>query len=252
MSTSSGRETRTPNGWREIDGYLSTAGIDHPMIRIASGPVWPTAVAIVLHLYKRGLPISVERYWLFMMGTQFAASSPDHSTLLIGDREFCALARVRPDLRLIAMEGDVCAFLGDPRYLTMHRVAEKVAVVSSTGVRDDPARAVDGVVPADGTRWDSPLSVVLTSTASSIEVAVPRVDVDGVFLSVDGSDIYAVECIKGDGRAVPIGSVLAGVPIGMGTAFLLSDELPSCRTVRVSPQRGDGYYSVGEIGFLRR
>jgi hypothetical protein len=235
----------------DVRQYLVTERVKQPLIRIATGDEWPTAVGVVVDLYKHHVPIFVDRYWLFMMGPQFASRSPGHPYLSIGDRAFYESSRSRPDLRLVATAGDAFALLGDPDYLATHRVLTQLAVVSATGVVGDPARVVDGVIPAEGTQWDSPLSVVLSSTGSAIEVTVPDADVNGVFLSVDGSDTYAVRCTGDDGRPVQLGSVLAGVPIGMGTGFLRSDALRSCRTVTVSPERGDGYYSVAEIGFLK-
>jgi hypothetical protein len=237
---------------RDVEQYLASEHVNRPLIRIASHDQWPTAVAVVLDLFKHKVPIFVERSWLFMMGTEFAATSPEHPLLEIGDRAFYEWVRQRPDFHFISMAGDTCAFLADPGYLRAHRLAETPRLVSATGVVRDPAVAVDGVIPADGTPWDSPLSVILTSTASSIEVTVPHADVVGVFLTVDGSDRYSVHCNGNDGRSALLGSVVAGVPIGMGTAFLFSDEVQSCKTVTVKPEWGDGLYSVGEIGFLKR
>lgn len=237
----------------DVRQYLATEHVDAPLIRIATGDQWPAAVGVVLYLFKHRVPIFVDRYWLFMMGTEFAAPSPEeHPWIHIGDRAFYESVRTRPDFQLVASAGSAFSFLSNPHYLRDHRLPGAPVLLSTTGVVGDPARAVDGVIPAEGTQWDSPLSVVLTSTTSAIEVAVPRGDVNGVFLSVDGSDNYAVHCNREGGETVPLGSALAGVPIGMGTALLFSDELSSCRSVTLKPERGDGYYSVGEIGFLER
>jgi hypothetical protein len=62
---------------------------------------------------------------------------------------------------------------------------------------------------------------------------------------------YAVRCTGDDGRSVLLGSVVAFVRVGMGTVLLRSDALRTCRTLTVSPEQGDGYYSVAEIGFLQ-
>jgi hypothetical protein len=43
-------------------------------------------------------------------------------------------------------------------------------LLAASGVRGDPARAVDAVVPPEGERWDSPLSVVFESTGSAIDL----------------------------------------------------------------------------------
>jgi len=238
----------------EVERHVVSEPIDRPVVRIVSHDVWPTAAAVVLDLVKHDVPIFVEPSWLFMMGHELAASEPGHVTLLIGDREFCKLSEARPDLRLIATVPETCALVGDPGYLHEHRVAGAVTLVRATGVRGDPARAVDGIVPAEGTRWDSALSIVLVDKASSVEVAVPvsAGELNGVFLSADGSDTYAVDCVDDAGTRRVLGRVLAGVPVGMGTGFLFTNELASCAAIRVRPDKGDGFYSVGEVGFLRK
>jgi hypothetical protein len=239
---------------REVERYVALERLDRPVVRIVTGETWPTAVGVVLDLVKHDVPIFVEPRWLFLMGRELAPTEPGHPALLLGNRSFCELGKTRPDLRLIAVVGEYCSMLGDPDYLRAHRFPGPVLLVAATGVRGDPVRAVDGVIPVEWTPWDWPQSVVLLDKASAIEVAVPAgaADIDGMFLSADGSDIYAVDCVDEAGNARVLGRVLAGVPIGMGTGFLSSDELGSCRTVRVRAEQGDGFYSVGEIGFLRR
>jgi hypothetical protein len=96
---------------REIDGFLVSHRVDRPVVRIASHDTWPTVAAVILYLYKRSIPIFVERNWLFMMGAQFAPTSGEHPTLVLGDRTFYESARTRPDLSFVSLEGDVCAFL---------------------------------------------------------------------------------------------------------------------------------------------
>lgn len=235
----------------DVESTLVSEHIDHPLVRIATGDQWPTVVAVVLQLFKHHVPIYVEQYWLFMMGTEFAERSAGHTQLVFGDRAFYESVRQRPDYRLVATAGDSFAFVADPDYVREHRLAESPRLISATGVAGEPQRAVDGVIPPDGTPWDSALSVVLKSTDSTIEVAVPQADVDGLFLSADGSDTYAILC-RSEGGTFSLGSILAGVPIGMGTGVLVSPKLQSCRSVMVEPEHGDGYYSIGEIGFLRR
>jgi hypothetical protein len=36
----------------------------------------------------------------------------------------------------------------------------------------------------------------------------------------------------------------------MRTRLVFAEALDRCRSVRVSPERGDGFYSVGEISFV--
>jgi hypothetical protein len=235
----------------DVWGYLDSERVDSPVVRVATGDEWPNAVAVVLQLFKHHVPIYVERSELFLTGTEFAEKSSGHLQLLIGDRAFFESVHERPDVRLVTAAGDHFAFLLDPGYFDAHRIAQPPRLVAATGVIGDPGRSVDGVIPPQGTRWDSPLSVILESTESAITVGVPEGGVDGVFLSADGSDTYAILCGSEEGTS-PLGGILAGVPIGMGTGLLVSPKLRSCRTVTVKPAHGDGYYSVGEIGFLSR
>jgi len=57
----------------EIDAFLLAHSVGHPLIRIESRETWPIAVATVLHLYKRKVPVYVEDRWLYIVGKQFTA-----------------------------------------------------------------------------------------------------------------------------------------------------------------------------------
>jgi hypothetical protein len=102
---------------RSVETYLRSAQVDHPTIRIASHDSWPAAVAVVLYLYKRDIPVSVERDWLFMVGTPFAESPGEHPRLLFGNATFDEGARTRRDLTSVAASGDVHVYLEDPNHV---------------------------------------------------------------------------------------------------------------------------------------
>lgn len=93
---------------------MATAGDAHT-VGIVSRDAWPTAVAVVLHLYKRRIPIFVEDAWLFMVGRPFAAPAGADRGLLFGDRAFHERAATRGDLTLIAATEDVYVYAGDSR-----------------------------------------------------------------------------------------------------------------------------------------
>jgi hypothetical protein len=57
----------------DVEAFLRTRGADPPLVRIESRDTWPSAVAVVLHLYKRAVPIYVDGPWLSVVGNQFAA-----------------------------------------------------------------------------------------------------------------------------------------------------------------------------------
>jgi hypothetical protein len=97
---------------RSVEDYLRRGGLGPPTIRIASRETWPTAVAVVLHLYKRNVPVYVDREWLNIVGNAFAEPPGQHPTLLFGDQAFADEARVRSDLSLVARTDRVSVFLG--------------------------------------------------------------------------------------------------------------------------------------------
>jgi hypothetical protein len=102
---------------RSVETYLRSAQVDRPTIRIASHESWPAAVAVVLYLYKRDIPVSVERDWIFMVGRPFAESPGEHPRLLVGNSTLDQDARTRRDLTFVAASGDVHVYLEDPGHL---------------------------------------------------------------------------------------------------------------------------------------
>jgi hypothetical protein len=237
---------------REVAAYIASGRIERPMVRVAGGDRWPEAADLVLWLYKHRIPVLVAKDWVFMMGPQVAPDAQEHPVLLVGDGKFEASARARADLRLVAASGDLCVFLEEPGYLRGHRLATKVSVVSANGVAGDPELAVDGVVPEEGTPWDSPQSLILLTETSQLEIAVPPGNLAGLFLSGDGNDTYALRCVRADGSVVPMGTTPNVDGYGMRTRLAFSEILGGCRSVQVSPQEGDGLYALGEIGFITR
>jgi hypothetical protein len=71
---------------RDVESFLRASQIDGPLIRIESRDAWPVAVAVVLYLSKRGLPVYVEDEWLYVAGRQFAAPSGTSRELHFANR----------------------------------------------------------------------------------------------------------------------------------------------------------------------
>jgi hypothetical protein len=132
-------------------------------------------------------------------------------------------------------------------------VEEPPALTASSEIERDPKLAVDGVIPAEGTTWNSPQSAIFRSATASITIAVPHGEsrIAGVFASVDGNDLYRVTCV---GREIAwnlgVGRPDQGL-VGMQVRKIVADEIAACDAVTIAPVSGDGLYSIGEIGFLR-
>ena len=235
----------------DVEKYIRAARVDHPIVKIPSPDSWPAAVAVVLHLYKHEIPIYVESDWVYVVGKPLTVEEGEHPGLLFGDVEFDRYARTRRDLSLVTSSGGVSVYLEESGYLRRHRIDSSASVPTSiSGVEGDPRLVVDGIVPIEGTRWDSPQSVILASTDSSLLVAVPRDAVIGLFLSADGNDTYTIRCVGTD-ESLSWSLGVGSPAVGMRTRLLFSNELSRCQAIEVAPTAGDGAYSIAEIGFLR-
>jgi hypothetical protein len=97
---------------RGVENYLRVGGLSSPTVHIVSREIWPTAVAVVLHLYKANVPVYVEREWLNIVGKAFAEPPGQHPGLFFGDPAFADWARLRPDFAPVAHTDRVSVFLG--------------------------------------------------------------------------------------------------------------------------------------------
>jgi hypothetical protein len=185
-----------------------------------------------------------------MFGPAFAPDGTEQPTLVVGDPALADRMRACAACAVLGTAGDTAVIFQPPGAIVRSRRPGPGHVLSAVGAAGDPAPAADGVVPEEGAPWDSQLSVVLKSTASSIEVAVPAEPLAGVFVSADGNDAYSVRCIAADRTTSQLGVVPENRGAGMRTETIFASTLAACRSVAVSPLSGDGLYSVGEIGFL--
>ena len=65
--------------------YVEQMHVEQPTVRIASLDTWPLAAATILSLTKRGVPLSVEKDWLYMFGASFAEPPGPHPSIVFED-----------------------------------------------------------------------------------------------------------------------------------------------------------------------
>jgi hypothetical protein len=97
-----------------VERYLRRGDLEPPTIRIVSRDVWPTAIAVVLHLHKQNVLVYVQPEWLTVVGRAFSEPPGPHPLLLFGDRAFADEVRSRNDLSPVANTDGVSVFLGSP------------------------------------------------------------------------------------------------------------------------------------------
>lgn len=239
---------------RDVEGHLRAGPTRRPVVHVVAQESWPAAMAIILHLRKDQLPVAIEQSWIYMVGPSFTPRPADRYRLNIGDVALHAAAKSQLDQTLVGAAGGTYAYLQDTLYVQEHRLLPDPAGLSASGtILGDPRISIDGVIPGEGSIWDSPASVVLTSEQSALEVAVPPGDLVGIFLSCDGNDLYSLRCLGADGLRWLVGPASPErAEEGMRTHLVFSEALHSCRRIEVKAQSGDGAYSIGELGFLRR
>jgi hypothetical protein len=237
-----------------VTQYLRRAAVARPIVTIVSHDRWPHAVGIVLALAKQSIPVSVTPDWLFLFGPAFAGPSDpegsDHALLLIGDRLLPDRLQGCSDCVFVGAAGETVVYLQPASETARRRRRGPGRVLSAKGASGDTARAADGVVPEEGAPWDSSQSVILGSTDSFLEIAVPPGPLGGIFISAEGNDSYGVRCVHNDGTSSPLPTIAGNRGGGMRTETVFTAAVTGCRSVVVSPLKGDGLYSVGEVGFI--
>jgi hypothetical protein len=95
---------------RQVDEFLDSQKGARPVVRIRTRDTWPTAAAVVLHLYKRRVPIAVDPSWEFLFGRPLTALPGAQPELLVGDQAFHLEAGSERHLRLIGSGGGVYVY----------------------------------------------------------------------------------------------------------------------------------------------
>ena len=85
-----------------VEAFLRSADVKDVGVYIASRETWPTAVAIILQLYKHGIQIHVEDEWVGIVGRPLAGITEGQPALFVGDSAFGAQAREKDDLARVA------------------------------------------------------------------------------------------------------------------------------------------------------
>jgi hypothetical protein len=223
-----------------------------PLLRVVAHDSWPVATGIAAALYKRSVPFTVDPEWLYMFGRQFRPAEPATREIHVGDRAYHDEAGALPDRRLVAAgKGAFVYLLEDPAWVGRHRWPGRGRVVAARGTSGEPSRVVDGVVPAEGSRWNGPACVVVARDGF-VTVTVPAGPIGGARISADGTDAYRV-LGSSDGTAfTTLGTLRRVGDRGMRARILWWGDRPPPRYLRVEPAGERDRYAIGEIEFLAR
>jgi hypothetical protein len=72
----------------------------------------------------------------------------------------------------------------------------------------------------------------------------------GVALSADGNDSYRLECSSDGSTFKAVGNVSVQPGNGIRTREVHFRGIATCQQLRISPNSGDGRYSIAEVTFL--
>jgi hypothetical protein len=117
----------------------------------------------------------------------------------------------------------------------------------------DLALMTDGAVAPEGAQWDAPVVVTLEGGASSVtyDLGRPRA-ISALLLQADANDIYKISG-SDDGTAASfkvlaeLANVVESAGHGLRTRAV-GIPTTTVRYLRVGEARGDGFYSISEIG----
>jgi hypothetical protein len=233
-----------------LRAWLTKNGIEKPLFAMGTDGAWVPAAGVFLNLHRAGVAFAVEEEWWPMFGRSFRPNGKEGPRLVLGDSSLDAAYTSRPDYEFITRSGGTCVYAQkDPEWLERHLRRAPGRALGAKGTHGELSVVVDGRVPEEGSTWDGPGSLVLESMDSFITVAVPKGPVVAVVISADNNDTYVVS-VSGDGATFEEIGVLPTVPrIGMRERALFSTKLRGACALRITPKKGDGAFSVGEVSF---
>jgi len=241
--------------YQALQSYLHENQVADPMV-VIDHPVWPFATGMVLQMYKNDLAFSVEDKSLFMYGRQFAGPAMTPSIEIeFSSEPFSVGGATEADRVLIGKDRfenrDVFVYGHDTTYVPRHLYRGPAVTIKDTvKTKGDPNVLVDGKIPADGSVFDNPACLVLLGPEASVTLSVPDAPVLGLVLSADGNDAYSIFGSK-DGKTFdPVALCPGRRGFGMRTRAFLVRGLSDLGFIKVLAESGDGFYSIGEIGFL--
>ena len=149
---------------------------------------------------------------------------------------------------------------------TLANAAPITTVVSTVGngFSGSLARLNDGTFPGEGTAWNSGATVYWNGIGKVFTLAFNDLyRIDGVSLSIDNNDTYALEYSTDDrnwSALFSVGANLGEIGWGMDTMSTVATDpeyIPliafspvQARYVRIAAVQGDNSYAIGEVAFL--
>lgn len=149
---------------------------------------------------------------------------------------------------------------------TLANAAPINTVVSTVGngFSGSLARLNDGTFPGEGTAWNSGATVYWNGIGKVFKFAFNDLyRIDGVSLSIDNNDTYALEYSTDDrnwSALFTVGANLGEIGWGMDTMSTVATDpeyIPliafspvQARYVRIAAVQGDNSYAIGEVAFL--
>lgn len=149
---------------------------------------------------------------------------------------------------------------------TLANAAPITSVVSTNGngFNGSLTRLNDGTFPGEGTAWNSGATVYWNGVGKVFKFAFDDLyRIDGVSLSIDNNDTYALEYSTDDriwSALFSVGANLGEIGWGMDTMSTVATDpeyIPliafspvQARYVRIAAVQGDNSYAIGEVAFL--
>ena len=149
---------------------------------------------------------------------------------------------------------------------TLANAAPINTVVSTVGngFNGSLTRLNDGTFPGEGTAWNSGATVYWNGIGKVFKFAFNDLyRIDGVSLSIDNNDTYALEYSTDDrnwSALFSVGANLGEIGWGMDTMSTVATDpeyIPliafspvQARYVRIAAVQGDNSYAIGEVAFL--
>lgn len=202
--------------------------------------LWGETAGILLQLDKRDLTPRLHPAWNHLYGSRFRHQPLVNETLILGRSEKHNANRVWSGISTSLYHRR-----NNPKLATHH-----LALVSTSGLDSCSDTLIDGVFAPEGASWKESRAVTFWNQDAFVIVRLLGAQAVGVRVSADHNDRYRIEGSLDGERFTSLGDIAPASGGGLRTRDLyFSDDSP-WRYFRVSPQEGDGWYSVSEIAMI--
>ncbi|MFC1848689.1 hypothetical protein ACFL27_00650 [candidate division CSSED10-310 bacterium] len=214
---------------------------------------WAEGTGLVCYFLKHNIPVDIQGSFKRQLGSNYHFAAPEKIHLhLKKELKISGLRGYMPICRSGASTlyyKDLALEKNFKNYL--HQGPLKIA--QSEGMKGNVAVIIDGDFLKAGAYWETPQTAIFKTEDSFVTIELPATrtkKILGLAVVLDGNDDFRIFGSNDNQEFTYITRLKGKNQFGMRPYFLLRHSIGNYRYIKLKPVAGDGWYSIGEIGFL--